>query len=87
MIIPPSIGWLCASMKPGMSTVEPRSVTLTPGATAWHWATVPTARSLPVTSSKATASARGLASSIVMMVDALRIIVAMNVLSVARDAD
>ena len=56
-----------------MRTVWPRSVTSTPGATAWQSATVPTAVITPVAESKAIACARGFAGSIVMMEAALRI--------------
>ena len=50
----------------------------TPGAAAWHSATEPSATILPVESSMAIASARGFDGSMVMMLDALRINVAVT---------
>ena len=71
--MPDSSGWLCGSTNPGISTVLPRSVTSTPGAAACTSETEPMAVIRPVPVSIATARARGTASSIVMMLAALRI--------------
>ena len=59
-------------MKPGMSTLVPRSVTAAPGAAFVQSSSDPTAMMVPVEQSMATASARGVDSSIVMMDAALR---------------